>query len=80
MNYQETSRQLLEHLGGRENIEGASHCTTRLRLIVKDQHRINEEKIGILPGVKGTFMNDGQFQVLLGAGAVNKVYHAFMKE
>ena len=36
MKYEETMKQLVEALGGKENISGLSHCTTRLRFILKN--------------------------------------------
>ena len=53
------------------------HCATRLRLVVKDESKIDLEKIESLDLVKGHFNNGGQFQIILGTGIVNKVYEAF---
>lgn len=53
------------------------HCATRLRLVVKDESKIDLEKIESLDLVKGNFNNGGQFQIILGTGIVNKVYEAF---
>lgn len=59
---------------GKDNIVSATHCATRLRLIVKDKEAIDIKKLEKLPLVKGTFFNAGQFQIILGTGIVNKVY------
>lgn len=59
---------------GKENIVSATHCATRLRLIVKDKEAINVKELEKLSLVKGTFFNAGQFQIILGTGIVNKVY------
>ena len=59
---------------GKDNIVSATHCATRLRLIVKDKEAIDVKKLEKLPLVKGTFFNAGQFQIILGTGIVNKVY------
>lgn len=72
-NYQDIARQIVE-IVGRDNIISATHCATRLRLIVKDKEAIDEKKLEKVPLVKGTFFNAGQFQVILGTGIVNKVY------
>lgn len=72
-NYRETARQIVEVVG-RENIISATHCATRLRLIVKDKDAIDEKKLEKIPFVKGTFFNAGQYQIILGTGIVNKVY------
>lgn len=72
-NYQDTARQIVDIVGS-ENIISATHCATRLRLIVKDKDAIDKEKLEQLPLVKGTFFNAGQYQIILGTGIVNKVY------
>ena len=72
-NYQDAARQIVEIIG-RDSIISATHCATRLRLIVKDQEVIDVKKLEKVPFVKGTFFNAGQFQVILGTGIVNKVY------
>ena len=59
---------------GKENIVSATHCATRLRMIVKEKEAINVKELEKLPLVKGTFFNAGQFQIILGTGIVNKVY------
>ena len=59
---------------GKDNIVSATHCATRLRLIVKDKEAIDIKKLEKLPLVKGTVFNAGQFQIILGTGIVNKVY------
>ena len=59
---------------GKDNIVSATHCATRLRLIVKDKDTIDVKKLEKLSLVKGTFFNAGQFQIILGTGIVNKVY------
>lgn len=61
-------------IAGKDNIVSATHCATRLRLIVKDKEAIDIKKLEKLPLVKGTFFNAGQFQIILGTGIVNKVY------
>lgn len=72
-NYQDAARQIVEIIG-KDNIISATHCATRLRLIVKDKEAIDEKKLEKVPLVKGTFFNAGQYQVILGTGIVNKVY------
>ncbi len=71
--YQAVAEKIVE-IVGRDNIISATHCATRLRLIVKDRDRIDEKKMEKVPLVKGTFFNAGQYQVILGTGIVNKVY------
>lgn len=59
---------------GKENIVSATHCATRLRLMVKDRDAIDDKKIEKIDEVKGVFFTSGQYQIILGTGIVNKVY------
>ncbi len=77
-NYQETARRIVE-IVGRDNIISATHCATRLRLIVKDKDAIDEKQLEKVSLVKGTFFNAGQYQIILGTGIVNKVYGEIQK-
>ncbi|MCC8126424.1 MAG: glucose PTS transporter subunit IIA [Clostridiales bacterium] len=72
-NYRQTAASIIEVVGA-DNILSATHCATRLRLIVKDRNAIDEKKLETIPLVKGTFFNAGQYQIILGTGIVNKVY------
>jgi len=78
--YSQTAKDILNLIGGKENISSAAHCATRLRLVLKDDSLIKKDEIEKLQIVKGSFMNGGQFQVILGQGIVNKVYAIFAKE
>lgn len=71
--YKKTAERIVE-LVGKENIISATHCATRLRLIVKDKEQIDEKNLEKLELVKGTFFNAGQYQIILGTGIVNKVF------
>lgn len=73
INYKAAAQQIVE-IVGKENIISATHCATRLRLIVKDRELIDEKELEKLSIVKGTFFNAGQYQIILGTGIVNKVY------
>lgn len=64
---------------GKDNILSATHCATRLRLIVKDREAINDNKVEKIDEVKGVFYTSGQYQIILGTGIVNKVYHEIEK-
>lgn len=72
--YKEEARQIVEAVGGKENIAAATHCVTRLRFALKDEGKVNKEKLESLDLVKGSFSTNGQFQVVIGQGTVNKVY------
>lgn len=74
-----TTQALVSFLGGKENIIEASHCATRLRLVLKDESVVNTEEITQLPLVKGQFSNAGQYQIIIGTGTVNQVYKEFIR-
>ena len=71
---QRVANEILEHIGGKENIKSIEHCATRLRVIVKDKGKINEKAVENIDGVKGQFFAAAQYQIILGTGFVNKVY------
>lgn len=75
--FKKVASEILELIGGKENIEGAAHCATRLRLVLKDDSLIEKDKIENVELVKGSFLNGGQYQIVLGQGIVNKVYEHF---
>ena len=64
--YQVEAQQLLEFVGGKDNISMVTHCVTRMRFVLVDPSRANIEKIEALQLVKGTFTQAGQFQVIIG--------------
>lgn len=80
MKEQVVAKEILEHIGGKENIKSVEHCATRLRLILKDKEKINEKSIEAIEGVKGQFFAAAQYQIILGTGFVNKVYAAIVGE
>ena len=74
MNNQDIAKKVIEALGGRENVNSVAHCATRLRVMVKDEEKINKEVIENLEKVQGAFFNSGQYQIIFGTGTVNKMY------
>lgn len=78
MDYRSTAKEVVEKIGGRENIVSAAHCATRLRLVIADNSKCNKEEIENIEGVKGVFEASGQLQIVFGTGAVNKVYDEFI--
>lgn len=78
MDYAKCARQIYENLGGRENIVSAAHCATRLRLVMVDNSKINMKQLENVDGVKGVFSSNGQLQLIIGTGTVNKVYEEFL--
>lgn len=78
--YSQTAKDILKLIGGKENIASAAHCATRLRLVLKDDALAKKSEIESLDLVKGSFLNGGQYQIILGQGVVNKVYALFAQE
>ncbi|MCY7976410.1 PTS system trehalose-specific EIIBC component [Bacillus inaquosorum] len=75
-----TARQIVEAVGGVENIAAATHCVTRLRFALIDESKVDQEELDQIDVVKGSFSTNGQFQVVIGQGTVNKVYAELVKE
>lgn len=78
MDYRKISQDVLDNVGGKENIEGATHCVTRLRLILKDEKNYNRKALEQIDGVKGVIYNSGQLMIVFGTGIVERVYDAFI--
>lgn len=73
----ESVEQILEAIGGKENISTATHCVTRLRLVLHDESKVDTKALEDNELVKGSFSANGQFQVVIGQGTVDKVYKIF---
>ncbi len=73
------AHQILDYIGGKDNIRSAEHCATRLRLILNDKTKIDEKAVENIDGVKGQFFAAAQYQIILGTGFVNKVYDELIK-
>lgn len=76
--YENEARQLMELVGGKENINSVAHCVTRMRFVLADPKKANIEAIEKLPTAKGTFTQAGQFQVIIG-NDINNYYDDFVK-
>lgn len=79
MNHEQMADHIIFAVGGKDNILAATHCATRLRLVLKDENEINRESLEALDTVKGHFLTAGQFQIILGTGTVNLVTEALLK-
>ena len=77
MDYKKVAQQVLECVGGGENLVSAAHCATRLRMVIADNGKSSKEKLEQIDGVKGVFEASGQLQVIFGTGVVNKVFEEF---
>ena len=74
--YQQDAGQLLELVGGKENIAAVSHCVTRMRFVLNDPGKADIQGIEAMKVVKGTFTQAGQFQVIIG-NTVSEFYNDF---
>ena len=80
MEYAKEAREIVKAVGGKDNISKATHCVTRLRFALKDEEKVDVAALENLDVVKGTFSANGQYQVVIGQGTVDKVYAAMSKE
>ncbi|ABR74282.1 PTS maltose transporter subunit IIBC [Actinobacillus succinogenes] len=79
MDFPQIARQVIDKLGGKENIATLAHCATRLRLTIADESKIDKAAIENIDGVKGQFSTSGQYQIIFGSGTVNKVHAEMAK-
>ena len=80
MDYRKTAQEILSATGGKDNLASAAHCATRLRLVIADNAKVNKPVLEGIDGVKGVFEASGQLQIIIGTGAVNKVFDEFIAE
>ncbi|HFI0860833.1 TPA: sucrose-specific PTS transporter subunit IIBC [Streptococcus suis] len=78
MDYKKVSAEVIEAVG-KDNLVAAAHCATRLRLVLKDESKVNQKALDDNADVKGTFSTNGQYQVIIGPGDVNFVYVELIK-
>ncbi len=78
MDYRKCAEEIYQTVGKRENLVSAAHCATRLRLVTNDNSKVDVKKLEDIDGVKGVFSSNGQLQIILGTGTVNKVYDEFL--
>ena len=71
--YRQTAEAIIAAVGGRDNLAAATHCATRLRMVLKDESKIDKAAVDAIALAKGNFLTAGQFQIILGTGTVNKV-------
>lgn len=64
--FEQEAKDLLQAIGGKENVTAVTHCATRMRFVLGDEKKANVKAIESIPVVKGTFTNAGQFQVIIG--------------
>ena len=78
LDYRKCAEQIAANIGGGGNVISAAHCATRLRLVIADNSKVNKEALENVDGVKGMFESNGQLQLIIGTGTVNKVYDEFL--
>ena len=78
LDYRKCAEQIAANIGGGSNVISAAHCATRLRLVIADNGKVNKEALENVDGVKGMFESNGQLQLIIGTGTVNKVYDEFL--
>ena len=64
--YEKLAKEILENVGGKENINSLTHCITRLRFRLKDESKANDEALKNNPGVVTVMKSAGQYQVVIG--------------
>ncbi|WP_195228339.1 beta-glucoside-specific PTS transporter subunit IIABC [Lactococcus lactis] len=78
MKYKDTAKKIFDIVGGKGNISSATHCVTRLRLVLKDETKVNDDEVKAIPNVIGVNKKSGQYQVILG-NEVGDYYKEFAK-
>ncbi len=78
LDYRKCAQEIADNIGGGSNVASAAHCATRLRLVISDNSKVNKEALENVDGVKGMFESNGQLQLIIGTGTVNKVYDEFL--
>lgn len=71
---QKIAQQVIEAVGGKDNIASFAHCATRLRIMVHNKELIDQERTENIDKVKGAFFNSGQYQIIFGTGTVNRIF------
>ena len=78
MNYEKIAKEILQCIGGKENISNLTHCVTRLRFVLKDISKVDKESLSKVEGVITVVESIGQLQVVIG-NRVKEVYEATIK-
>ena len=75
MDFNKIAQEIVLNIGGKDNISVLEHCATRLRIVVKDNSKVNTENLKNIKGIGGYFYQSGQHQIIIGTGKVNKVFN-----
>lgn len=74
------AKEVIQAVGGKDNIASFAHCATRLRIMVKDKEKIDQKQVENIDKVKGAFFNSGQYQIIFGTGTVNRIFEEVEKQ
>ncbi|MDY6244477.1 MAG: PTS transporter subunit EIIB, partial [Lachnospiraceae bacterium] len=77
-NYQQMSEDIINLVGGKNNISKVSHCFTRLRLDLKETEKADLDGLKKVKGTSGAVNNNGQIQVIIGQNDIDDMYNAFL--
>ncbi|WP_047151113.1 PTS system trehalose-specific EIIBC component [Aneurinibacillus tyrosinisolvens] len=78
MDIRKSTEEIVQAVGGKENVAAATHCITRLRLALRDESKVDKAALENIDIVKGSFSANGQFQVVVGPELVDKAYMQFV--
>ena len=79
MNFKDSAIQVVKAIGGKENVSNITHCVTRVRLVLKDETKVDMETLKTIPGISNVVVSGGQYQLVIGA-KVNEMYDAVVQE
>ncbi|PZL71337.1 PTS beta-glucoside transporter subunit EIIBCA [Enterococcus plantarum] len=66
MNYKDSAKQILDLVGGEQNVQSVTHCMTRLRFVLRNESSVEDVQVKEVPGVMGVMRKGGQYQVIMG--------------
>lgn len=71
MDYKKLAEEILQNVGGPDNVAGLTHCATRLRFNLKEEGKAKTETLKKLKGVMGVVSSGGQYQIIIGSDVAN---------
>ncbi|MFP7334553.1 beta-glucoside-specific PTS transporter subunit IIABC [Shouchella clausii] len=78
MKYEQLAKDIIEKVGGKENVNNVVHCITRLRFKLKDEDKAQTEALKNMDGIVTVMKSGGQYQVVIG-NHVPDVYKAVVE-
>lgn len=80
MDHARVARDVINYVGGAENISAAAHCATRLRLVLSDPGKVDQQALDKDPDLKGAFVAGGTYQIIVGPGDVDVVLERMVRD